>query len=210
VTSVLAPTRVGAGTGPSPLKSAVSDVAALLMLRAAPSQYVRSAAHPFPKPYSLVGVLTATKMMAASRTAVTTSVEKKRFLPRTVLTIYAPPATDQAGLARVVQGRTGRGRNKADLVEPGLVDRERIAVPCVDPLQHVVSCITSASSLLREKGSARVHERVARALAPKIQSAVGRCRRGGRRGVHTCWLRSTTVTVRPVLSAIIAIVGPPT
>mmetsp|Transcript_41906 Transcript_41906/g.65492 ORF Transcript_41906/g.65492 Transcript_41906/m.65492 type:complete len:241 (+) Transcript_41906:761-1483(+) len=114
-----------------PLKSLVSPVRAALMERAAPSQYVRSAALPFPNPYSLVGVLTATKMISASLTAETMSVLKKRFLPLTSLTISSSPGS-----------KMGR------------------------------------SSLFQ--------------------------------ALILCWLRSTTVTFSPVLSAIMAIVGPPT
>ena len=49
------------------LKSAAPGTVALLMARAAPSQYVRSAARPLPKPYSLVGVLTCVLVQEQAR-----------------------------------------------------------------------------------------------------------------------------------------------
>mmetsp|Transcript_39027 Transcript_39027/g.76294 ORF Transcript_39027/g.76294 Transcript_39027/m.76294 type:complete len:237 (-) Transcript_39027:322-1032(-) len=76
-----------------PFSSPSDAEQALAMDRAAPSQYVRSAARPLPKPYSLVGVLTDTKMISACRTASSISVVKKSRLPRTASTTSLRPGS---------------------------------------------------------------------------------------------------------------------
>ena len=53
-----------------------------LVVRAADSQYVRSAALPAPRPVFFVGVFTETKIISDAAIEPATSVEKKRFFPR--------------------------------------------------------------------------------------------------------------------------------
>jgi hypothetical protein len=53
----------------------------------------RSAAYPAPTPLFFVGVLTLTKIKSASMMALSTSVSKKRFLPRLALTISSSPGS---------------------------------------------------------------------------------------------------------------------
>ena len=55
--------------------------------------HVKSAAKPAPTPELFVGVLTETKMRSASMMALSTSVEKKRFLPLCCLTISSRPGS---------------------------------------------------------------------------------------------------------------------
>mmetsp|Transcript_5581 Transcript_5581/g.16838 ORF Transcript_5581/g.16838 Transcript_5581/m.16838 type:complete len:232 (-) Transcript_5581:180-875(-) len=69
----------------------VLDTSAIF--RAHSSMYLTSAAEPLPRPYVLVGVFTDTKTISASATAVSTSVEKKRFLPRHSFTISSRPGS---------------------------------------------------------------------------------------------------------------------
>ena len=63
------------------------------IMRAAPSQYVRSAALPAPTPRVLVGVLTETNTMSASATCLSVSVEKNRLRPRHALTTSSRPGS---------------------------------------------------------------------------------------------------------------------
>ena len=58
----------------------LSDFAISAILRAHNSQFFMFAALPAPNPEVLVGVLTLTKIMSASRIASSIPVEKKRFL----------------------------------------------------------------------------------------------------------------------------------
>ncbi len=58
----------------------LSEVATSAILRAQSSQFLMLAARPAPIPVTLVGVLTETKMISASRMVASMSVEKKRFL----------------------------------------------------------------------------------------------------------------------------------
>lgn len=55
--------------------------------------HVKSAAKPAPTPDPFVGVLTDTKMRSASTIALSTSVEKNRFLPRLSKTISSRPGS---------------------------------------------------------------------------------------------------------------------
>ena len=63
------------------------------MVRAANSQYVKSAALPFPKPVFFVGVFTETKIISQSRIAPSTSVEKNKFFPLHSNTISSNPGS---------------------------------------------------------------------------------------------------------------------
>ena len=63
------------------------------IMRAAPSQYVRSAALPAPTPRVFVGVLTDTNTMSASPTCLCVSVEKNRFRPRQACTTSSSPGS---------------------------------------------------------------------------------------------------------------------
>mmetsp|Transcript_23008 Transcript_23008/g.57773 ORF Transcript_23008/g.57773 Transcript_23008/m.57773 type:complete len:231 (+) Transcript_23008:756-1448(+) len=67
------------------------DTAAIM--RAALSQYVRSAAKPAPTPRVFVGVFTLTKMMSASATCFSTSLLKKRLRPRARSTTCLRPGS---------------------------------------------------------------------------------------------------------------------
>mmetsp|Transcript_2955 Transcript_2955/g.10453 ORF Transcript_2955/g.10453 Transcript_2955/m.10453 type:complete len:237 (-) Transcript_2955:196-906(-) len=69
------------------------DVDTAAMARAAPSQYVRSAARPAPMPCVFVGVFTLTNTMSASATCFAVSVLKKRFLPRAANTTSSRPGS---------------------------------------------------------------------------------------------------------------------
>mmetsp|Transcript_3488 Transcript_3488/g.10911 ORF Transcript_3488/g.10911 Transcript_3488/m.10911 type:complete len:236 (+) Transcript_3488:599-1306(+) len=71
----------------------LDDLDDCAITRAAPSQYVRSAAEPAPTPRVLVGVLTDTKMMSAFSMAPATSVEKNRLRPRAALTTSSRPGS---------------------------------------------------------------------------------------------------------------------
>lgn len=55
--------------------------------------HVKSAAKPAPTPELFVGVLTETKMRSASIIALSTSVEKNKFLPRLSITISSKPGS---------------------------------------------------------------------------------------------------------------------
>jgi hypothetical protein len=57
------------------------------IVRAALSQYVKSAALPLPNPVFFVGVLTETKIISDSAIAASTSVLKNRFTPRHALIV---------------------------------------------------------------------------------------------------------------------------
>mmetsp|Transcript_48281 Transcript_48281/g.121915 ORF Transcript_48281/g.121915 Transcript_48281/m.121915 type:complete len:236 (+) Transcript_48281:772-1479(+) len=63
------------------------------IMRAALSQYVRSAARPAPTPRVFVGVFTLTKMMFASATCFSVSVLKKRLRPRASNTTSSRPGS---------------------------------------------------------------------------------------------------------------------
>ena len=71
----------------------LDDVDTLAIMRAAPSQYVRSAARPAPMPLVLVGVLTDTNTMSASPMCLVVSLLKKRLRPRHALTISSSPGS---------------------------------------------------------------------------------------------------------------------
>ncbi|KAJ0454705.1 hypothetical protein HanIR_Chr15g0743131 [Helianthus annuus] len=71
----------------------LSDFDTSAIIRAALSQYVRSAAFPAPRPRVLVGVLTETKTISASHTCFSTSVLKKRFLPLHCFTTSSRPGS---------------------------------------------------------------------------------------------------------------------
>mmetsp|Transcript_2224 Transcript_2224/g.5012 ORF Transcript_2224/g.5012 Transcript_2224/m.5012 type:complete len:207 (-) Transcript_2224:200-820(-) len=61
--------------------------------RAASSQNVRSAARPAPSPTFFVGVLTATKIISASRIPSSTASEKNKLVPRADLTTSNSPGS---------------------------------------------------------------------------------------------------------------------
>mmetsp|Transcript_7708 Transcript_7708/g.28116 ORF Transcript_7708/g.28116 Transcript_7708/m.28116 type:complete len:237 (+) Transcript_7708:677-1387(+) len=63
------------------------------IVRAADSQYVRSAALPFPRPVFFVGVFTETKIISLSAIAPSTSVVKNKFFPRHCFTISSSPGS---------------------------------------------------------------------------------------------------------------------
>mmetsp|Transcript_2063 Transcript_2063/g.5298 ORF Transcript_2063/g.5298 Transcript_2063/m.5298 type:complete len:253 (+) Transcript_2063:516-1274(+) len=71
----------------------LGEVAILAMVRAQFSQFLMLAARPAPIPDTLVGVLTETKMMSPFSISPSTSVEKKRFLPRQALTTSSRPGS---------------------------------------------------------------------------------------------------------------------
>ncbi len=68
------------------------------------SQYCRSEAMPAPWPKVLVGVLTETKMMSASRMPAAMSVEKNRLRPRASRTTSSSPGS-KIGRRSVFQAR---------------------------------------------------------------------------------------------------------
>mmetsp|Transcript_55 Transcript_55/g.202 ORF Transcript_55/g.202 Transcript_55/m.202 type:complete len:230 (-) Transcript_55:325-1014(-) len=69
------------------------DVDTDAIMRAAPSQYVRSAALPAPTPRVFVGVLTLTNTTSASATCFLTSVLKKRLRPKASFTTSSRPGS---------------------------------------------------------------------------------------------------------------------
>jgi hypothetical protein len=73
------------------LTTILSPVAISAIFLAHNSQFLILAALPLPIPEILVGVLTETKMISASRIALSISVEKKRFFPLTFSTISCKP-----------------------------------------------------------------------------------------------------------------------
>ena len=68
-------------------------LATLAICRAQSSICFKSAAIPFPVPYVLVGVFTDIKIRSASSMALSTSVEKNKFFPRTLPTISFNPGS---------------------------------------------------------------------------------------------------------------------
>ena len=69
------------------------DLDTAAMVRAADSQYVRSASLPLPSPFFVVGVFTDTKIISATAKDPATSVVKNRFLPRHAFTTSSRQGT---------------------------------------------------------------------------------------------------------------------
>ena len=78
----------------------VFDILAICLAQS--STYFKSAAIPLPWPYVFVGVLTAIKIISDSSIALSTSVEKNKFLPLASETTFARPGSNTGKFSKFV------------------------------------------------------------------------------------------------------------